>query len=110
MRPVGFLTQAVHLNAWGADDQLWIAKRAPHKNRDPNFWDTRVGGLDAAGEDLETTLLRETQEEAGLTAEQEQDRGPRRTLLRLPRRMPEGDLVETVEVTNCQLAEYRQPV
>ncbi|HLS17175.1 MAG TPA: NUDIX domain-containing protein [Paenalcaligenes sp.] len=110
MRPLGFLTQAVHLNAWGADDQLWIAKRAPHKNSDPNFWDTLVGGLAAAGEDLETTLLRETQEEAGLTAEQVHDRGPVRTLLRMHRRLPEGYLVENVVVSNCQLADDTQPV
>src|SRR5690625_6920573 len=69
MRPLGFLTQAVHLNAWGADDQLWIAKRAPHKNSDPNFWDTLVGGLAAAGEDLETTLVRGGQEGARMAGE-----------------------------------------
>src|SRR5699024_11882238 len=48
MRPLGFLTQAVHLTAWGADDQLWIAKRAGHNNSDPHFWSTVVGGVAAA--------------------------------------------------------------
>src|SRR5690625_3724633 len=110
MRPLGFLTQAVHLNAWGPDNQLWVAKRAEHKSTDPNYWDTLVGGLAAAGESLETSLLRETQEEAGLLPEQIQERGPLRTLLRMHRRLPEGYQVENVIVSHCQLPDNVQPV
>lgn len=109
MRPLGFLTQAVHLNAWGPDDKLWVAKRAAHKSTDPNCWDTLVGGLAAANEDLEVSLLRETEEEAGLSAEQVHERGPLRTLLRMHRRLPEGYQVENVIVSNCQLGPDVQP-
>ncbi|HLS21869.1 MAG TPA: NUDIX domain-containing protein [Paenalcaligenes sp.] len=104
MRPLGFLTQAVHLNAWSADHKLWIAKRAAHKNTDPNYWDTLVGGLAAAGEDLEQSLVRETEEEAGLNEDQIRERGPLRTLLRMHRRLPEGYQVENVIVSHCTLA------
>jgi len=109
MRPLGFLTQAVHLNAWGPDNQLWVAKRAAHKSTNPNLWDTLVGGLAAAGESLDTSLLRETQEEAGLEPEQIQGRSPLRTLLRMHRRLPEGYQVENVIVSQCELPPEVRP-
>lgn len=104
VRPLGFLTQAVHLNAWSHDGKLWVAKRAANKSTDPNKWDTLVGGLAAAFEDLDTSLLRESEEEAGLSPQHLQQRQPQRTLLRMHRRLPEGYQVEDVLVSDCVLS------
>src|SRR5690606_1323182 len=78
MRPLGMLTQAVHLSAWAPDGRLWIARRALDKPNDPGLWDTLAGGLVAAGEDCETALLRESREEAGLQAVEIAAHGPLR--------------------------------
>ncbi|GAA5090885.1 MULTISPECIES: NUDIX hydrolase [Paenalcaligenes] len=103
MRPLGLLTQAVHLNAWSQDGRLWVAKRAANKPTDPNMWDTLVGGLATAHEDLDTSLLRESEEEAGLLPEHLKAREPMRMLLRMYRRLPEGYQVENVLVNDCVL-------
>lgn len=104
VRPLGLLTQAVHLNAWSPDGQLWVAKRAPTKSTDPNKWDTLVGGLAGAFESLDRSLLRESQEEAGLEPSDLINRQPMRTLLRMYRRLPEGYQVENVLVNDCVLS------
>ncbi len=105
VRPLGLLTQAVHLNAWSHDGRLWVAKRAANKPTDPNMWDTLVGGLAVAYESLDTSLLRESQEEAGLYPDQLRQRGPMRLLLRMHRQLPEGYQVENVLVNDCVLDE-----
>lgn len=104
VRPLGLITQAVHLNAWSHDGKLWVAKRAPNKPTDPNKWDTMVGGLAVAFESLETSLLRESEEEAGLSEHHLQNRGALRTLLRMYRRLPEGYQVEDVLISDCVLS------
>lgn len=109
MRPLGMLTRAVHLNAWTPDGRLWIARRALSKATDPGLWDTLVGGLVGAGENLETSLLRESHEEAGLLPENLHDRSPLRMVLRMHRRLPEGYQVEDMLVSDCVLAESVQP-
>lgn len=105
VRPLGLLTQAVHLNAWSSDGRLWVAKRAANKSTDPNMWDCLVGGLASAYESLDTSLLRESQEEAGLEPEQLRNREAMRLLLRMHRRLPEGYQVENVLVNDCVLDE-----
>lgn len=105
VRPLGLLTQAVHLNAWSHDNKIWVAKRAANKPTDPNKWDTLVGGLAVAYESLNTSLLRETQEEAGLEPEHLKNLEPMRMLLRMYRRLPEGYQVENVLVNDCVLEE-----
>src|SRR5690554_6127207 len=85
MRPLGLLTKAVHLNAWTPDGKIWVARRALDKHTDPGMWDTLVGGLAVSGESLETSLLREREEEAGLTPDQLALRSPLRTMLRMHR-------------------------
>lgn len=105
VRPLGLLTQAVHLNAWSPDGRLWVARRAANKPTDPNMWDTLVGGLASAFEDLETSLVRESAEEAGLAPQHLQCRDPMRTLLRMYRRLPEGYQVEDVLISDCVLDE-----
>ena len=103
-RPLGFITQAVHLHAWSPDHHLWVAKRAASKATDPNMWDTLVGGLAVAFEDLDTSLLRESEEEAGLVPAQLDQRQPMRCLMRMHRQLPEGYQVEDVLVSDCILA------
>lgn len=105
IRPLGMLTRAVHLNAWTPDGRLWIALRSASKSTDPGLWDTLVGGLAVAGETLDASLLRESEEEAGLTPEQLAQRSDLRVILRMHRRLPEGYQVEDVLVSECVLDE-----
>lgn len=109
VRPLGLLTKAVHLNAWSPDGRLWIARRALSKTTDPGLWDTLVGGLACAGESLDDSLLRESNEEAGLEPGNIESRSPLRIILRMHRRLPEGYQVEDVLVSDCVLAESVQP-
>jgi 8-oxo-dGTP pyrophosphatase MutT (NUDIX family) len=67
------------------------------------LWDTLSGGLVSAGEELETALLRETYEEAGLPAVALADHAPLRTVVRMHRRLPDGYQVENVLVSDCVL-------
>lgn len=102
-RPLGLLTQAVHLNGWAPDGRLWVARRSLDKATDPGLWDTLSGGLVSAGEPLETALLRESHEEAGLPAVALAAHAPLRTVVRMHRRLPDGYQVETVMVSDCVL-------
>lgn len=103
MRPLGLLTRAVHLNAWSSDGHLWVARRALDKHTDPGMWDTLAGGLVGAGESTDLSLLRESDEEAGLQPTQLAQRTPLRTILRMHRQLPEGYQVEDVLVSDCVL-------
>jgi 8-oxo-dGTP pyrophosphatase MutT (NUDIX family) len=103
VRPLGILTRAVHLNAWTPDGRLWVARRALDKATDPGMWDTLVGGLVASGESLDVALIRECEEEAGLTPNDIRGRDPIRTVLRMHRRLPEGYQVEDLLVSRCVL-------
>ncbi len=109
VRPLGLLTKAVHLNAWSPDGRLWVARRALSKSTDPDKWDTLVGGLAVAGESLDNSLLRESNEEAGLEPQDLEKRSPLRIILRMHRRLPEGYQVEDVLVSDCVLAETVVP-
>jgi len=103
MRPLGLLTRAVHLNAWTPEGDLWVAQRAHTKPTDPGLWDTLVGGLCAAGETLQDSLLRESHEEAGLQAADLVARSPLYTIVRMHKRLPEGMQVEDLVVSECVL-------
>lgn len=110
MRPLGLLTKAVHLNAWSADGGMWIARRSLTKPTDPGKWDTLVGGLVGASEPLDTSLVRESFEEAGLQPGDLRERSPLRVILRMHRRLPEGYQVEDVLVSDCVLPDGVTPV
>ena len=69
MRPLGITTHAVHLVGWTPDGAVWVQQRAHDKATDPGLWDTTMGGLVTAGESIAATLMRETEEEAGLAVE-----------------------------------------
>ncbi len=102
-RTLGITTQAVHLNAFTTAGDLWLARRAPHKQIDPDLWDTLVGGMVPAGESEQQALAREAQEEAGLDVEPlPLTRGGR---VHVTRRVPEGFQSEIVQVFDAVLPE-----
>jgi 8-oxo-dGTP pyrophosphatase MutT (NUDIX family) len=66
VRVLGLATLAVHLVGVAPDGRLWVQQRAADKAMFPNRWDTLMGGMVSARDDLDTALARETWEEAGL--------------------------------------------
>jgi 8-oxo-dGTP pyrophosphatase MutT (NUDIX family) len=85
----------------GLDGRLWVAQRAAQKSVDPDLWDNLVGGMVSAGEPELLALEREAHEEAGLSLHGLAVR--RGVLLREQRPLPEGHMVETVQVFDVAL-------
>lgn len=109
VRPLGLLTRAVHLSGWSQDGQLWVARRSLTKATDPGMWDTLVGGLISSQEDVQVGLVRESDEEAGLEAQDIAKRTPLRTIARMLRQVPEGYQVEDVLTCECVLPSHVSP-
>jgi 8-oxo-dGTP pyrophosphatase MutT (NUDIX family) len=105
MRPLGLITQAVHLSGWSQDGKLWVARRSLTKATDPGMWDTLVGGLVSAGEPADLALERESDEEAGLDLADIQNRSPLRKITRMQRQIPEGYQCEEVLTCECVLTD-----
>jgi 8-oxo-dGTP pyrophosphatase MutT (NUDIX family) len=100
-RALGIETRSVQLNAFRPDRSLVVARRAAHKLSDPNRWDNLAGGMIAAGERDHEALAREAYEEAGLRlAQLPVAHGSR---LRVQRMVPEGLMIETVQVFDVQV-------
>jgi len=66
VRPLGIATQAVHLVGQVSDGRFWVQQRAFDKPNDPGLWDTLMGGMVSAADTLDSALVCETWEEAGL--------------------------------------------
>jgi len=66
VRPLGIATAAAHLVGFAPDGRVWVQQRAMSKANDPGMWDTLVGGMVSAADTVQTALVRETWEEAGL--------------------------------------------
>jgi len=97
VRVLGITTWAVHLVGFAPDGRVWVQQRAFDKAVDPGRWDTLMGGQVSAGESVEETLERETQEEAGLAIADLIDvRHRDRITVRRP--VAEGYVVEHIEV------------
>jgi len=97
VRVLGITTRAVHLVGFAPDGRVWVQQRAFDKAVDPGRWDTLMGGQVSAGESVEDTLERETQEEAGLAIADLIDvRHTDRITVRRP--VGEGYVVEHIEV------------
>ena len=97
VRVLGITTRAVHLVGFAPDGRVWVQQRAFDKAVDPGRWDTLMGGQVSAGESIEETLERETQEEAGLAIADLIDvRRTDRITVRRP--VAEGYIVEHIEV------------
>lgn len=108
MRTLGFTTRSVHLNAYTPSGKMWIARRALTKNVDPGLWDTLVGGLIASGETPGVALLRESDEEAGLTPSDLANCESTGSFV-VSRQVPEGYQVEQVIISDCVLPADCQP-
>jgi 8-oxo-dGTP pyrophosphatase MutT (NUDIX family) len=68
-RVLGIFTHAVHLVGLADDGRVWLQQRALTKATDPGLWDSLAGGLLNSRDTLAVGVLRETYEEAGLTAD-----------------------------------------
>ncbi|CAN5405649.1 hypothetical protein BH11PSE7_BH11PSE7_23800 [soil metagenome] len=66
VRVLGVTTHAVHLVGLSPDDRVWVQQRSLDKANDPGLWDTLMGGMVSAADSVESALVRETWEEAGL--------------------------------------------
>jgi isopentenyldiphosphate isomerase/intracellular septation protein A len=60
------LHPVVHVHVLNYQGNIFLQKRSMNKDTQPGKWDTAVGGHIAFGEDLETALNREIEEEIGL--------------------------------------------
>ncbi|MDB5850182.1 MAG: hydrolase [Rhodoferax sp.] len=76
VRGLGITTQAVHLVGVAPDGRHWVQQRAFDKPNDPGLWDTLMGGMVSAVDTVQTALVRETWEEAGLQVDALQDVRP----------------------------------
>ena len=61
------LHPVVHLHVFNSEGQLYLQKRPDWKDIQPGKWDTAVGGHVDLGESIHEALLREVQEELGIT-------------------------------------------
>ncbi|NCC09068.1 MAG: NUDIX domain-containing protein [Bacteroidia bacterium] len=61
------LHPVVHLHVLNSQGELYLQKRSTWKDIQPGRWDTAVGGHIDLGENVETALKREAQEELGIT-------------------------------------------
>ena len=109
VRPLGITTHAVHLVGWTPDGAVWVQQRAQDKSTDPGLWDTTMGGLVTAGESIAATLVRETEEEAGLAIEAlEQVTSAGRITIRRP--VSDGYMIEHIEVFEAVVPRGLEPV
>ncbi|WP_143000514.1 DUF4743 domain-containing protein [Pelistega sp. MC2] len=108
-RPLGLLTQAIHMNAWTPEGKIFLSLRSPTKQTDPNKWDTLSGGLLNAHDTLESGLIRETFEEAGLRESQLTLRTDIRSIDTVRRPLPEGYQVEEILTSDCILEPHIHP-
>jgi 8-oxo-dGTP pyrophosphatase MutT (NUDIX family) len=112
VRPLGIATLAVHLVGQTPDGRVWVQQRALDKPVDPGLWDTLVGGMVCASDTVDTALIRETWEEAGLRAAdlQQLRYGGRLTTRRpSPDGRGAGYMVEDLEWYACTVAEHSLP-
>ena len=112
VRPLGITTLAVHLVGQSPDGRFWVQQRAFNKSNDPGLWDTLMGGMVSAADTVDTALVRETWEEAGLHVNQLQGM---RYGGRLTTRRPATDgkgagyVVEDIDWYACTVPEGMMP-
>ena len=63
---LGLLHRAVHVLIFNGAGDLFLQKRAKHKQENPGLWDSSVAGHVDAGEAYDQCCLREVEEEVGL--------------------------------------------
>lgn len=110
-RPLGLLSQAVHINGLTLIDDIphfWIGTRSPFKAVDPNKLDNLVGGGISAGESIQEAMMREGWEEAGLRSEDIQHLAQQSRCLSL-RPVSRGLHREYLHIFDCWLPENTLP-
>lgn len=60
------LHPVIHLHVFNSEGELFLQKRSPNKDIQPDKWDSSVGGHIDMGETPEQAALREAREELGL--------------------------------------------
>ncbi|NEN76009.1 DUF4743 domain-containing protein [Pelistega sp. NLN82] len=108
-RPLGLLTQAIHLNARTPDGRIYLSLRSPTKQTDPNKWDTLAGGLLNAQDTPEEGLAREAYEEAGIPKWVIQQCTPIHSIGYINRPLPEGYQYEEMLSSDCILPSNIKP-
>ena len=108
VRVLGIATQAVHLVGEDDSGRTWVQRRALDKAVDPGMLDTLVGGLAAHGESIDTTLARETWEEAGLRIGELLDVRPLGRLV-VKRPVSDGYMVERIAMFAARLPAHMAP-
>ncbi len=63
---LGLLHRAVHILVFNSRGQVFLQKRSMKKDRQPGVWDSSASGHVDAGEDYDTSAVRELHEEIGL--------------------------------------------
>ncbi len=113
VRPLGIATRAVHLVGQAPDGRYWVQQRALDKANEPGLWDTLMGGMVSAADDIDSALLRETWEEAGIRLDDLQIlRRSGSVALRKP--SADGDdagyVVERIDWFRCSVPDRVQPL
>ena len=104
-RYFGIRTFAAHINGLVRTTEgirMWLGRRSPHKAVDPGMLDNMVGGGIAAGATVETTVIKEAWEEAGIPTAIAATARPAGSL-RICRAHPRGLERETVYVHDLWL-------
>ncbi len=105
---LGMRSDAVHVNGFSADGGMWVARRSANKAVDPGFLDNLCAGGVVAGESLQSCLVRELDEEAGIQLEAEHQLSFAGTV-EVARARDGGWHVERLYVFNLLLQAQEQP-
>lgn len=111
-RYFGIHTYAAHVNGVvraGDAFRMWLARRSPTKAIDPGLLDNLVGGGIAAGQSIESAVVKEAQEEAGID-EALARRARRVGTVEICRAQPDGLQRETIFVHDLELPPTFRPV
>jgi 8-oxo-dGTP pyrophosphatase MutT (NUDIX family) len=111
-RYFGIRTYAAHVNGLvrlGDTNAMWLARRSATKSIDAGMLDNLVGGGIAAGATIESTVVKESWEEAGLDAATAA-RATRAAALTIFRQQPDGIQHETIYAHDLWLPVEWRPV
>lgn len=107
----GIRTRGAHLNGTvgrGADCRMWIARRAANKAIDPSLLDNLVGGGVGLGFNPLQTIVKECDEEAGLSPELAERVQARSTVI-MRHEVPQGMHWEMLHTFDLELEEAFVP-
>jgi isopentenyl-diphosphate delta-isomerase type 1 len=76
---LGLMHRATHVLVFNKQGKIFLQKRSMKKDRQPGMWDSSASGHVDRGEDYDSCVVRELQEELGLRVS-----GPPQRLFKLP--------------------------